>query len=319
MCGIAGFVADDPSAPVAQDLLKRMVGRLRDRGPDGEGYHAEPGVGLGHARLSIIDIETGAQPLANEDRSVWVSFNGEIFNYVELRRLLEERGHQFSTRSDTEVIVHLYEEYGDEFAHQLNGQFAIALWDRKRRRLLLVRDRPGILPLYFARGKNGYLFSSEIKSLLPDLPSRPEVNSKALQEVFTFWGPLGPDSLFAGVASVRPGEMVSIERGRVRRWQWWDWTFPTDGNFLGARNLGPSVDELAETLRELLLDATRLRLRADVPVGAYLSGGLDSSAVAALALEAGKEDLRTFSVTFDDPGMDERVFQAQVQRHLQTQ
>ncbi|MGA1370763.1 MAG: asparagine synthetase B, partial [Pseudomonadales bacterium] len=155
MCGIAGFVADDPSAPVAQDLLKRMVGRLRDRGPDGEGYHAEPGVGLGHARLSIIDIETGAQPLANEDRSVWVSFNGEIFNYVELRRLLEDRGHQFSTRSDTEVIVHLYEEYGDEFAHQLNGQFAIALWDRKRRRLLLVRDRPGILPLYFARGKNG--------------------------------------------------------------------------------------------------------------------------------------------------------------------
>ncbi|MGA1372975.1 MAG: asparagine synthetase B family protein, partial [Pseudomonadales bacterium] len=161
--------------------------------------------------------------------------------------------------------------------------------------------------------------SSEIKSLLPDLPSRPEVNSKALQEVFTFWGPLGPDSLFAGVASVRPGEMVSIERGRVRRWQWWDWTFPTDGNFLGARNLGPSIDDLAETLRELLLDATRLRLRADVPVGAYLSGGLDSSAVAALALEAGKEDLRTFSVTFDDPGLDERVFQAQVQRHLQTQ
>ena len=313
MCGIAGFVADDPTAPVARSLLERMVGQLRDRGPDGQGYHAEPGVGLGHARLSIIDIETGAQPLANEAGTVWVSFNGEIFNYLELRATLVRQGHQFSTRSDTEVIVHLYEEYGEDFAHHLNGQFAIALWDRRRQRLLLVRDRPGILPLYFARGSKGYFFASEIKALLEQLPEKARTHAATIEEIFTFWGPLGPDTPFAGVTSVLPGEMVSIERGVTRRWRWWDWAFPADG----AYHQGDPAD-LARALHDLLLDATRLRLRADVPVGAYLSGGLDSSAVAALAVEAGRDDLRTFSVTFDDPGLDERAFQAQVQNHLGT-
>lgn len=313
MCGLAGILYFDPNAIVTAGELEPMVAALTPRGPDGTGYYTAPGIGLGHARLSIIDIEGGDQPIHNEAKTVWTVFNGEIFNYVELRRDLEQRGHRFYTQTDTEVIVHLYEEYGDDFATHMNGQFAIALWDAPRRRLLLVRDRPGILPLYFSHQGQRVLFGSEVKALLPAMNARPEINAAALEQLMTFWAPVSPASMFKGVEEVSPGEMLIIESGKLRRRRYWEWTFPTDGDYLRG-----SVDELTEELHALLLDATRLRLRADVPVGAYLSGGLDSSGISALVKHLGHPDLHTFSIRFDDPGVDEGEHQQRVSQYLGT-
>jgi asparagine synthase (glutamine-hydrolysing) len=313
MCGLAGILHLDGGGSVSRRELEPMVAALASRGPDGTGYHTEPGLGLGHARLSIIDLEGGDQPIHNEDRTVWTVFNGEIFNYLELRADLERRGHRFYTHTDTEVIVHLYEEYGDDFPSHMNGQFAIALWDAPRRRLLLVRDRPGILPLYFTREGNRLLFASEVKALLPAMRRRPELDAAALNQLMTFWAPVSPASVFKGVEEVSPGEMLIVEHGTLRRQRYWEWEFPEDGDYLPG-----SVADLTEELHELLLDATRLRLRADVPVGAYLSGGLDSSGIAGLVKHLGHPRLRTFSIRFEDPGVDEGEHQERMSRHLGT-
>ncbi|NGP53681.1 asparagine synthase (glutamine-hydrolyzing) [Thioalkalivibrio sp. XN8] len=313
MCGLAGILHLEGDGIVTRRELEPMVAALAPRGPDGTGYYTEPGIGLGHARLSIIDLAGGDQPIHNEDQTVWTVFNGEIFNYVELRAELETRGHCFYTQTDTEVIVHAYEEYGDDFPSHLNGQFAIALWDAPRRRLLLVRDRPGILPLYFTHDPGRLLFASEVKALLPAMRRRPALDPAALNQLMTFWAPVSPASLFQGVEEVSPGEMVVVENGRLRRQRYWEWTFPGDGEYLRG-----SAEELAEELHELLLDATRLRLRADVPVGAYLSGGLDSSGIAGLVKHSGHPHLRTFSIRFEDPGVDETEHQERMIRHLGT-
>ena len=294
-------------------MLERMVAAIHHRGPDGSGFHLEPGLGLGHARLSIIDLAGGAQPVHNEDQTVWISYNGEIFNYVELRRTLEMRGHRFYTHTDTEVIVHLYEEHGDEFVQQLNGQFAFALWDRPRRRLLLVRDRAGILPLYYARTRDGVLFASEVKALLASGAVAAALDPDALDETFTFWAPLAPRTMFRGVSQVCPGEMIVLQGARLERRAYWRWDFPD----AGAHRTG-SDRELAAELREILSDASRIRLRADVPVGAYLSGGLDSSSLVALLNQYVPETLRTFSIGFDDPGLDESGPQRRMVEHLRT-
>lgn len=317
MCGIAGIVTDDANAPISRVELERMIAVLRPRGPDGTGYFQDAGIGLGHARLSIIDLATGGQPLANEDQSIWVSFNGEIFNFIELREELTRLGHTFVTRSDTEVIVHAYETWGDDFAQRLNGQFAIALWDGRQRRLLLIRDRAGILPLYFSRrnirGQKDWIFASEIKSLLSIIEANPTLCSAALEQLFTFWAPVSPATLVEGIEEVGPGEMVVITRGEIRRRSWWRWTYPESDDYRRE-----SDEDLAVELRELLLDAVRIRLRADVPVGAYLSGGLDSSAIAALIRASGHRDFTTFSLTFDDPGLDERAHQAVMRDHIKS-
>lgn len=314
MCGIAGIVDLGGGRPAQRWELESMVARLRNRGPDGVGYYLGDGVGLGHARLSIVDLESGQQPIRNEDHSVWCVFNGEIFNYVELRAELIERGHRFYTRSDTEVIVHLYEEYGEEFVHRLNGQFAIALWDAAERKLLLLRDRPGILPLYFTRDGGRLLFASEVKALLPLLETPPELDLGALDQIFTFWAPLSPNTVFRGVQEVGPGEMVRVAQGRVIRRRYWDWDFPVEP----AEYWQESEQTLAERLRELLADATRLRLRADVPVGAYLSGGLDSSSLTALACRQVETPLLTFSIGFEERALDEADFQRAMSAHLGT-
>lgn len=313
MCGIAGILYTSERPPVTRRDLEPMVAALATRGPDGTGYYEAPGIGLGHARLSIIDLEGGSQPIHNETKTVWTVFNGEIFNYLELRQELEARGHRFSTHTDTEVIVHGYEEYGDDFVSRLNGQFAIAVWDEPKRRLLLVRDRPGILPLYFCQDGDRLLFGSEVKALLPALRERPRLAPAALDELMTFWAPVSPKSLFAGVEEVSPGEMLIVENGRARRRSYWQWSFPVDGDYLGG-----TADSLADELEALLIDATRLRLRADVPVGAYLSGGLDSSGISALVRHLGHPDLRTFSIRFDDPAVDEGEHQERMSRHLGT-
>jgi asparagine synthase (glutamine-hydrolysing) len=287
-----------------------MVRTLHHRGPDGTGFYVTPDVGLGHARLSIIDLAGGHQPIHNEDESVWVVFNGEIFNYVELRASLEALGHRFYTHSDTEVIVHLYEQYGDDFVQQLNGQFAIALWDQKLGQLILCRDRVGILPLFYAEQDGRLLFASEIKALLPVLAHAPELNPVALDQVMTFWSTVGDITMFKGVLQLPPGEMLIARDGAMRRQRYWDWLYPTDESYHRE-----TIEQQAGELHALLSDATRIRLRADVPVGAYLSGGLDSSVLAALICANGIRP-ETYSIRFSDAQLDEGAHQQRMVEHL---
>ncbi len=299
MCGIAGAVSISGNSLVEPFPLESMLAALRHRGPDEAGVYREDQVALGSARLSIVDLAGGTQPICNEDGSVWVVFNGQIFNYPELRRQLEDAGHTFTTNSDTEVLVHLYEEAGSRLPESLNGQFAIALWDSRRRTLLLTRDRVGIRPLYYTERDGMLVFASEIKALLavPQIPARLDLGGIA--QVLTFWSTLPPTTPFEGISELAPGHTLILTDGRTHIESYWDLPFteePTDA----------TEGDYAEELRALLSDATRIRLRADVPVGAYLSGGLDSSVIATLAREHVDDRLRTFSLMFDDPAFDEQ-------------
>jgi asparagine synthase (glutamine-hydrolysing) len=308
VCGIAGALLLTDRAVLPEP--ERMIATLRHRGPDGMGYFRSPTCALASARLSIIDLETGDQPVANEDESVWTVFNGEIFNFVELRAELQGLGHQFRTRSDTEVIVHAYEEYGDRFVEHLIGQFAIALWDVRRQRLLLARDRVGIRPLFYTTSGGRLLFASEIKAILAVAPETAALDEQGLAQVFTFWGTVGQRTVFKGIRSLPPGHFLVVEKGTERLESYWDWTFPPG---LGRTDL--SLDEAAEMLHTLLTGVVREQLRSDVPVGAYLSGGVDSSGIAALAREH-VGTLQTFSLTFEDPEFDESGYQRQMAEHL---
>jgi asparagine synthase (glutamine-hydrolysing) len=312
MCGIAGLWSAPGAERPRPDEIDAMVHALHHRGPDGHGAHLDGPIGLGHARLSIIDLAGGAQPLANEDDTVWVTFNGEIFNYIELRADLVRRGHRFRTQSDTEVLVHLYEEHGDAFVEHLNGQFAIALWDGRQQRLVLARDRVGIRPLFYADAGGRFAFASEVKALftLPALSRR--FDAAGLASTFSYWAPLGDGTVFAGVRQLPPGHVMTIDASGRRQRRYWDWAF--DGQSRQPRD----DRELEEELRELLRDAVRLQLRADVPVGAYLSGGLDSSIITTLI--AGHDDvrLRTFSLTFEDAEFDESAHQHELVVRLRT-
>src|SRR3546814_536699 len=309
----------DPAPEGAERaLLERMIHTLAHRGPDGYGFHAEPGVGLAHARLSIIDLATGDQPIHNPARTVWTVFNGEIFNFVELRAELEARGHVFYTRSDTEVIVHLYDRYGDRFVEHLNGQFAIALWDGASRRLVLARDRVGIRPLYWTKADGTLWFASEPKALFAAVPGRAQLSVRGLLQAFSYWAPLDPDTAWEGVHSLPPGHVLAIAAdGRETQVRYWDWTFPDAADTRPAR-FG-SIEQAVGELRERLVDAVRLQLRADVPVGAYLSGGLDSSGIVALVRGFTDTPVRTFSVAFDQPEFDESAHQLAMVRHLGTE
>lgn len=313
MCGIAGILSI-ASAPPSEAELTAMITALHHRGPDGYGFHRDDDVGLAHARLSIIDLAGGGQPIHNEDKTVWVVFNGEIFNYIELRRTLESLDHKFYTHSDTEVIVHLYEEYGDDFVAHLNGQFGIALWDSGRRRLVLARDRVGIRPLYYTIARGRLLFASEIKSLFAHADVSSRINTQGLGEIFTFWASLDGGTIFDKISSVPPGYLLTVEHGsspQLRRY--WDWVFPD-----APMREGRSAEHCAEELRELLIDAVRLQLRSDVPVGAYLSGGLDSSIITSIIKHFTDVPLRTFSLTFDDEEFDESPFQQELVNYLGT-
>jgi asparagine synthase (glutamine-hydrolysing) len=315
MCGIAGFTGSLGSADESRAVLERMITAVRHRGPDGFGYRVEPGVGLAHARLSIIDLATGDQPIRDESGTIWTVFNGEIFNYVELREALEADGHRFYTKSDTEVIVHLYERHGDAFVEHLNGQFAIALWDGKRRRLVLARDRAGIRPLFTARVRGRTWFASEVKSLFAALPDLAAIDPMGLAQALTYWAASDPDTVWRDVRSLPPGHVLAIEEdGRESLTRYWDWTFP---EARGARRFA-SVEEATAELRELLVDAVRLQLRADVPVGAYLSGGLDSSGIVAMIRGFTSTPVRTFSVAFEDGEFDESEHQQAMVRFLGT-
>ncbi|MBS0444121.1 MAG: asparagine synthase (glutamine-hydrolyzing) [Proteobacteria bacterium] len=311
MCGIAGIWS--PQARPDEGLLRRMIGALHHRGPDGQGLLVDGPVGLAHARLAIIDPGGGAQPIANEDGSVQVVFNGEIFNYVELRRELLQRGHRFATQSDTEVLVHLYEEHGSDFLQHLNGQFAIALWDARQRRLLLARDRAGIRPLYYAHDGASLLFASEVKALFASQHLARRLDPTGLSGVFAWWSAVAPRTVFEGVRALPPGCLMLVDEQGTRVTRWWDWNFPVEDAFA-------PVDEeaLAEELHALLIDAVKLQLRADVPVGAYLSGGLDSSIVTSIIARHTDTPLRSFSLTFEDAEFDESEHQRVLASHLST-
>ncbi|MBX3710757.1 MAG: asparagine synthase (glutamine-hydrolyzing) [Lysobacter sp.] len=318
VCGIAGFSGADVRPDEAHPLLRRMIHTLAHRGPDGFGFHADDGIGLAHARLSIIDLSTGDQPIHNPPRTVWTVFNGEIFNYVELRRELEAEGRVFYTQSDTEVIVHLYDRDGDDFVQHLNGQFAIALWDAARRRLVLTRDRAGIRPLYIAREAGRLWFASEVKALLAALPQCAAIDPRGLAETFATWSPIEPHTVYRGIESLPPGHLLVREAdGRETLRRWWDWTFP-DADETSPSRCPLSVEDATAELRALLIDAVRLQLRADVPVGAYLSGGLDSSGIVALIRGFTQTPVRTFSVAFEDGEFDESEHQMAMVRHLGT-
>ena len=309
MCGIAGKFNFDPSRAIDHDRLQTMTSVVAHRGPDAAGYFVGPGIGLGHRRLSIIDLSTGDQPLANEDRTVWVVFNGEIYNFAEIRTELESFGHQFRTHTDTEVIVHAYEQWGDSAVDRFRGMFAYALWDERKRRLLLVRDRLGVKPLYYCATDSGVTFGSEIKSLLadPDVPR--DWSADALDAYLTLQYVPCPQTMYRAIWKLPPGHMLVAERGRVSTKRYWDLTFTGDGN--EARE-----EEYLEQLDALVNESVRLRLVSDVPLGAFLSGGIDSSVVVAAMAEQCAGRVVTTTVGFDEHGFNELEYARTVARHL---
>ncbi len=303
MCGIAGAVSFEGRPDLC--AVERMVALLDHRGPDERGVHVEGSAALGHARLSIVDPAGGRQPMGAADGAVWITFNGEIFNHVELRVELEKRGHVFRTRSDTEVLLRAYLEEGVDCVHRFNGQWAFAIWDGRSRRLFASRDRLGIRPLYFTRSGGGLVFASEIKALLAYPGVRREIDRVALDQVLTLWTTVPPRTAFAGVEELPPGCSLVFERGEVRTWR----HFELDYSELDGR----SEDDLADELRATLIDAARLRFqRSDVPVGAYLSGGLDSAVITGIVRRFTDAPLSTFSVTFEDAEFDESEHQRRV-------
>ncbi len=310
MCGITGFAPSSAIPDDSHDLLRRMCGRIIHRGPDESGAHITPDVALGMRRLSIIDIAGGSQPIFNEDRSVCAIQNGEIYNFQEVARELEKCGHRFATRCDTEVIVHAYEEYGLSFVEHLNGMFAIALWDESRRRLVLVRDRVGVKPLFYAYVDGVLLFASEIKCLLEWNALPRTLDHQAVYNYFALGYVPAPRTVYAHIRKLPPATMLLLENGRVSTRRYWG--IPTEVEKT------PLVSDAAEGLLNLLDDAVRIRMISDVPLGAFLSGGLDSSITVALMAQHSSTPVKTFFIDFDEPSHSERHFASTVAQHFHT-
>ena len=306
MCGVVGIYNLNTERLIRQADLDNMLAMLRHRGPDEMGTYLNPArVGLGSARLSIIDLSGGQQPIANEDQTAWIVYNGEVFNYVELMANLKARGHRFTTACDTEVIVHLYEDDGADCVKRLNGQWAFAIWDERDQSLLLARDRVGIRPLFYTVAGGQLLFASEIKALAVHPAVELELDPIALDQVFTFWSTLGERTAFKGIRSLPPGHLLQAKHGKITVRPFWSLTFPEEA----ATETRPLADWL-DDFHHLLRDAVELRfLRSDVTVAAYLSGGIDSSATTAYIKEFTGRDLHTFSITFADPDYDESHYQ----------
>lgn len=313
MCGIAGVLSFDD--PPEIDLVIRMLSRVPHRGPDGSGIYRDDRVALGHTRLAIIDVQGGAQPMSNEDESVWITFNGEIFNYVELRRELVSCGHRFRTASDTEVIVHAWEQWREHCFERFNGQWALAIWDSTEERLILSRDRLGVRPLYLTRQGSRLLFASEVKSIFADPRVSRAFDRAGLAETMTLWSPVAPRTVFDGIEQLPPGCYAIAGRKTYDVIPYWRPEFPQRGQE-EHQDLGANVTDV----REALVEAVRLRfLRSDVPVGAYLSGGIDSAITAAVIAKYTDAPLQTFSVRFADQDFDEGSFQSTMAGRLGTE
>ena len=290
MCGICG-IFNFNGAPIDKELLGAMTSTMRHRGPDGSGTYVAQGIGLGHRRLSIIDLEGGNQPIGNEDGGLQVVFNGEIYNFVELRKELETHGHVFKTHSDTEVIVHAYEQWGKGCVRRFNGMFAFALWDSQQRQLFLARDHLGIKPLYYIDLSSRVLFASEIKALLQDPDCHREVDVEALAELFTFRYVPSPKTLFKSIRKVPPGHWMTLSPRGIEVERFWDWIPRLREEYNEAT--------LIEEYQALLEDAVRLQLRSDVPLGLFLSSGIDSGALLAIMSKYSSGPVQTFTIGFE--------------------
>jgi asparagine synthase (glutamine-hydrolysing) len=312
MCGICGIFHSDRAQRVNRDTLEAMNRQIVHRGPDDDGFFVAENVGLAMRRLSIIDIQTGHQPLSNEDGSVWIVFNGEIYNHRDLRKDLESKGHRYRTRSDTETIVHLYEEYGRGCVNHLRGMFAFAIWDRNKRNLFLARDRLGIKPLYYRHDGKTLLFGSEIKTILAHPDVKREFNRGTLAEYLAFGYVAGEESMYAGIRKLMPGHILTVdERGELETSSYWELSIkPDDGS--------QSREFYVSRYREQLEECVSSHLMSDVPLGVFLSGGLDSSAVAALTTKIRKEPIETFAVGYGEEAFSELPYARTVAEHLKS-
>ena len=303
-----GFPTDD-----SQPILKNMLSLIEHRGPDESGIYMSDRIGLGNVRLSIIGLEKGTMPLSNQDETLWISFNGEVYNYIELRQELADKGYVFDTDTDTEVVLYLYEEYGPGFVEKLNGQFAIAIWDKKNEQLFLGRDRVGIRPLFYTFIDERIVFSSEMKSFLEFPGVSFEICEEALSEYFTFWTCLPPKTVFKGIHQVPCGSYLLVKKNKAQTIPYWNLLQ------LNLQENEIDLDTARDTLNDLLLDSVKLRLRADVEVGCYLSGGLDSTVTTSYATKYSNKKVKTFSLVFDDKEFDESPYQRKAQELLRTE
>ena len=302
MCGICGILNFDSEEPIDSALLRRMMDVLSHRGPDGSGEYVVGQIGLGHRRLSIIDLSTGDQPMCNEDGTIWVVYNGEIYNFPELRLYLQDRGHKFKSSTDTEVIVHLYEELGEESVSRFRGMFAFALWDERKKLLLLARDRVGIKPLYYTNTGKALIFGSEIKSLIADPSVERRINAQVIDRFLTYYYLPGKETLFEGILKLDPGDYLIARDGQVVVRKYWDLQFPSKSREMG-------FDDAVAELRSLLRRTVRDHMISDVPVGVLLSGGVDSTGVLRYAVEETCKPIHSFTIGFDGQGFaDERPF-----------
>jgi asparagine synthase (glutamine-hydrolysing) len=298
-----------------ENLLRSMLARIQYRGPDESGIYINNNAALGSVRLSIIDIQSGQQPLSSDDGKYWIVFNGEIFNYIELKTDLKRLGYSFRTECDTEVLLNAYLEYGSDCLNRLNGQFVFAIWNNETKELFLARDRVGIRPLFYTQTENNtFLFGSEIKTLFEHPDVKPEIDPVSMSQVFTFWSTITPRTIFKRIFELAPGHFMRISHGKIVIKSFWSLKFPVekDAYFKGT------INDASEELEKLLTDAVRIRLRADVQVAAYLSGGLDSSATTALIKTVAPETLQTFSIGFEDREFDETPYQQEVSKYLGT-
>jgi asparagine synthase (glutamine-hydrolysing) len=310
MCGITGIFEFERNEPFSEDLIHRMNETIVHRGPDDEGIFSGPGVSLGFRRLSIIDLSTGHQPISNEDGSIWVMLNGEIYNYLELRAELESKGHRFATRSDTETIVHLYEEHNEGCFARLRGMFAIAIWDSRERTLLLARDRVGKKPLYYAYDSLRLVFGSELKVLLAADGLCRELDREAISDYFSFGYVPAPKTIYRAARKIRPGHYLVVKPGGMREICYWDIVF-------GAVE-ERTEEAWAERVRHELCEATRIRLLSDVPLGAFLSGGVDSSSIVAMMSRLQRRPVTTCSIGFDEEEYNEAEFARRVANVFRT-
>lgn len=309
MCGIAGILKTSGKLSVDVPDMQKMVHLLRHRGPDETGLYIDNNVALAQSRLSIIDLSGGMQPIHNEDKSLWIIFNGEIFNYPDLRDYLISKGHTFYTNTDTEVIIHLYEEKGINCVDKLNGQFAFAIWDNNKERLFIARDRVGIRPLFYTYHNNQLIFSSEIKAILSLPGIARQIDYQALDQVFTLWTTLKGKTFFNGIFELPPGHFLTADSNEIKINKFWQIPF-------SSSRLEDNRKKLLDDCRELLFDAVKIRLRADVPVGSYLSGGLDSSGITSTVKKNFNNKLRTFGIRFESGAFDEGEYQQEMVNYL---
>ncbi|WP_066633237.1 asparagine synthase (glutamine-hydrolyzing) [Labilibacter marinus] len=309
MCGIAGFIPKQVNFD-RQCILNSMLTRIHHRGPDECGIYLSDDLCMGNVRLSIIDLKSGQQPLSTADGRYWIAYNGEVFNYPELKKKLEAKGHSFKTNCDTEIVLHMYEEYGVKCLEQLNGQFAFSIWDSFNKELFLARDRMGIRPLYYSNSTSSFVYASEIKSIFEYPEVERKLDAEGLSQVFTFWTSQSPQTAFEGISELPPGHYAILKNGNLNIKPYWQLSFDKPVDI----SLGDAVDQF----RELFKDSLSLRMRADVPVAAYLSGGIDSTSTTAFIKQMFPEALNTFSIGFEEKDFDESIFQTEVANYFDT-